>query len=85
MAFGAMSALAKNGLKVPEDVSVIDCDNLEIGRYFLSALSTLDVSAFKMGKYLMKELISKIENKSKTRKIVISAYVKRASVGRRKE
>lgn len=85
MAFGAMSALAKNGLKVPEDVSVIGCDNLEIGRYFLPALSTLDVSAFKMGKYLMKELISKIENKSETRKIVISAYVERASVGRRKE
>ena len=82
MAFGAISALHNNGVKVPEDVSVIGCDNLEIGRYFLPALSTLDVSTFKLGKYLMRELIAKIEKKSATRKVVISSYVERASVGK---
>ena len=85
MAFGAMSVLNKRGLKIPEDVSVIGCDNLEIGKYFLPALSTLDVSTFNMGKYLMKELISEIENKTETRKIVVSSYVERESVGKCKD
>ena len=85
MAFGAMSVLNKKGLKIPEDVSVIGCDNLEIGKYFLPALSTLDVSTFNMGKYLMKELISEIENKAETRKIVVSSYIERESVGKCKD
>lgn len=82
MAFGAMSVLHKEGYKIPDDISVIGCDNLEIGRYFLPSLSTLDVSAFKIGKYLMKELISKIENKNSVRKELVSSYIGRESVGR---
>lgn len=45
----------------------------------------LDVSTFNMGKYLMKELISEIENKTETRKIVVSSYVERESVGKCKD
>lgn len=81
MAFGAIRELNKKGLRVPEDISVIGCDNLEIGRYFVPSLSTLDVSSFEMGKYLMKTLIARIEKKSEPHKVVASSYIERESVG----
>ena len=85
MAFGAIRELNRKGYRVPEDISVIGCDNLEIDRYFIPSISTLDVSSFEMGRYLMKDLIAKIENKPKPYKVVASSYIERESVGKCKE
>lgn len=85
MAFGAIRELNKKGMSVPEDVSVIGCDNLEMGKYFIPALSTLDVSSFEMGKYLMKTLIARIENKPEPHKVITSSYLERESVGKCKK
>ena len=82
MAFGAIRELNRKGFKVPEDISVIGCDNLEIDRYFIPSISTLDVSSFEMGRYLMKDLIAKIENKPKPYKVVASSYIERESVAK---
>ena len=81
MAFGAIRELNKKGLRVPDDISVIGCDNLEIGRYFVPSISTLDVSSFEMGKYLMNTLIARIEKKPEPHKVVASSYIERESVG----
>lgn len=41
MAMGAIRALWENGLRVPEDVSVIGVDGLPMGTYFVPQLSTI--------------------------------------------
>ena len=81
MAFGAIRELKNRGLRVPEDVSVIGCDNVEMGKYFVPSLSTMDVSCFDMGKYMMKELIAKINHKQGQFKMASTVYVERESVG----
>ena len=40
-AFGAIKALTDNGLRVPEDVSIIGFDDLPTSRFFTPALTTL--------------------------------------------
>ncbi len=81
MAFGAIRELKNAGLRVPEDVSVIGCDNVEMGRYLVPSLSTMDVSTFEMGKYLMKKLITQINQKQGQCKRADAVYVERESVG----
>lgn len=81
MAFGAIRELKNRGLRVPEDVSVIGCDNVEMGRYFIPSLSTMDVASFEMGKHMMKELIAKINHKPEQFKMASTTYVERESVG----
>ncbi|RKF14448.1 LacI family DNA-binding transcriptional regulator [Alginatibacterium sediminis] len=41
MAFGAMSALADNGIRVPDDVSIVGFDNLIYGKYLRPKLTTI--------------------------------------------
>ena len=71
MAFGAIKELNKRGIG-PEKCSVIGCDNVKIGSYFVPSLSTLDTSSFEMGKYMMKTLIARIENKPEPHKVIVS-------------
>ena len=42
MAVGAMNAFRKEGLRVPEDVSVMDMDNANLSRMTLPALTTVN-------------------------------------------
>ena len=41
MALGAMAALREAGLRIPEDVSVVGFDDIEMGRYTMPALTTV--------------------------------------------
>lgn len=41
MAFGAISAVRKHGLRVPEDVSVVGFDDIRLARYFDPPLTTV--------------------------------------------
>ena len=43
MAMGAIKALTDRGLRVPQDVSLIGCDNLEFTVYIAPALTTIHV------------------------------------------
>ena len=48
IAFGAMKELKKNGFSVPEDVSILGMDNIDMSQYTNSSLSSIgeDVEAF---------------------------------------
>ena len=85
MAVGAMRELKKHGICVPEDVSMIGCDNIQIGQYFYPSISTVDIKPFETGKCMAKALIEKIEHKPATGRKVSSAYIERESVGDCKE
>lgn len=45
MALGAMEAIHQAGLRIPQDISVMGFDNIDVGRYCSPSLTTIGVSA----------------------------------------
>ena len=62
LAPGVYRALYEADLKIPEDVMVAGCDNLEIGKYLVPSLTTIELSRYEMGRTAAKNLISNIKN-----------------------
>lgn len=50
MAYGAIKAIHESGYRVPEDVSVIGCDDIESSQYFSPALTTVRQNIDKIGR-----------------------------------
>ena len=61
MAIGAMRALHNNGLRVPQDVSVMGFDGLPLGEYLIPQLSTVIQSARQMARRSVEILLEQIE------------------------
>lgn len=81
MALGASRAFREAGLSIPEDVSVVGCDNIRFGEYATPPLTTLDVSAQEMGRQIIYMLLQK-NNGSDTQKIhIVPQLVVRQSTG----
>ncbi len=51
IAIGAMKALTENGLRVPEDISIIGFDNSNVTNYTNPPLTTMDAPVYSMGLY----------------------------------
>lgn len=49
MAIGAMRAFFERGLRVPEDISVVGFDGIDLGRFQTPSLTTLAVDARDFG------------------------------------
>ena len=62
MAIGAIRALNDRGLKVPEDVSVMGFDGLQMGEYMLPRLSTVCQDPRELARRSVKILLEIIEN-----------------------
>ena len=67
MAIGAIRALKDNGLRVPEDVSVVGFDGLALGSFLVPKLSTVEQSVEKMAERSVDILLSCIEKKGGAR------------------
>lgn len=61
MAIGAIRALHNNGLRVPEDVSVMGFDGLALGSYLVPQLTTVAQSVQAMAQRSVEILIERIE------------------------
>lgn len=61
MAVGCYQAVHELGGKVPDDVSVIGFDGLEISKYIVPALTTIHQPSFDIGFYAAKFLVDKID------------------------
>ena len=61
MALGAIRALADAGKRVPEDISVVGFDGLQIGEYTLPRLSTVSQSVEQLVERSMNLLLEGIE------------------------
>ncbi|WP_226037779.1 substrate-binding domain-containing protein [Aquibacillus saliphilus] len=48
-AFGAIEAINDAGLRVPEDISVIGIDDIQLSKYFSPALTTINQNSYKLG------------------------------------
>jgi len=62
LAPGVYRALHEADLKIPEDVMVAGCDNLEIGKYLIPSLTTIELSRYEMGRTAARNLISNIKD-----------------------
>lgn len=60
VALGAYRALADQGLKIPEDVSVISCDQFFDAEYFVPRLTALDQHNELLGRSVISALLDKM-------------------------
>lgn len=72
MAIGAFEAIKERGLTIPEDISVIGFDNIEMASYVTPKLTTIKQDTEIMGNYAAELLMKQIGQKKKitTSKIV---------------
>ncbi|MBM3703042.1 MAG: LacI family transcriptional regulator, partial [Actinobacteria bacterium] len=71
-AISAIKALKESGVKVPEDISIIGFDGLEISRFINPTLTTIVQPRFEMGYKAMKMLLDKI-NKNPVESVELKA------------
>ncbi len=62
MAVGAYQAITRLGKKIPEDISVVGFDNLEIAQYIVPSLTTIAQPTFDIGFYAAKFMVDAIDN-----------------------
>ncbi|MEB1805901.1 MAG: LacI family transcriptional regulator [Bacillaceae bacterium] len=65
MAIGAITAIQEAGLKVPDDISIIGFDDIQIGRYMTPGLTTIKQDTTLIGKTAASLLIEQINSKEK--------------------
>jgi LacI family transcriptional regulator len=61
MAFGAMRAFADAGVRVPDDVSVVGHDDVEVAQSFIPRLTTVQVPKYRLGLESARALLELIE------------------------
>ncbi len=59
-AIGAMKALREAGRRIPEDVSLIGFDGIDLGQHVTPALSTIRVDATALGTIALKTLLERV-------------------------
>ena len=60
-AIGAVRALLEHNVRVPEDISVIGMDDIEMSRYLSPMLTTVHIPTEDMGKQAAKVIIDRME------------------------
>jgi LacI family transcriptional regulator len=61
-AIGAIRALQEHGLRVPEDVSVIGCDNIPVSEFIKPSLTTMKYPVHELGAESARILLEKLKN-----------------------
>lgn len=64
MAFGAMKALQENGLRIPQDVSVMGFDGIDLGQYWHPSLTTMATDKNAFGKKAFELLYASIKDET---------------------
>ncbi len=60
MAIGAMHALRRRGLRIPEDVSVVGCDDIELTRFTDPPLTSIRISFEDIGAAAVRLLLGRV-------------------------
>ena len=66
IAFGAIKALKENGIRIPEDISVVGFDDMPFCEMTEPPLTTIRVYKQNMGRFAVKRLIEKINDSLNT-------------------
>ena len=84
MAIGAMKALREAGIRVPDDVSVVGYDGIDIGTFVVPELTTIRQPFEEMAEKTCEILFDVIRHGAKHRKVIMKAQlVERQSVKRK--
>ena len=71
-AIGVIKAAQKRGLRVPDDISVVGFDNLDLSAMITPALTTIEQPSYQIGYQSCELLIEKIEKpQSESKKIIL--------------
>lgn len=84
VAIGAYKRFRQRGYSIPDDISVIGCDNIRILEYMHPALSSIDNKAFDTGRALMRSLMREIRGEPLQDTTIVCDFVNRSSVVRAK-
>ncbi|NOZ22376.1 MAG: LacI family transcriptional regulator [Planctomycetes bacterium] len=68
VAIGAMAYVRESGKRVPEDVAVVGFDDIQVGRYAATPLTTVSQPAEDVGKQAAKLLLDQIDGKEKRKR-----------------
>ncbi|MGP0585242.1 LacI family DNA-binding transcriptional regulator [Paenibacillus timonensis] len=84
LAIGALRALREHGLRVPEEVALIGCDDIEACRYVTPSLTTIRQNKEKLGRLAASLLFDLIHNQTVASSVVVEPeLVVRESCGSR--
>ncbi|MEQ6887789.1 substrate-binding domain-containing protein [Halomonas sp. CS7] len=61
VAIGAMRAAREHGLRLPDELSVVGYDDIELGRYLTPALTTVHQPVYELGAMASAQLIERLE------------------------
>lgn len=81
IAFGAIAALNRAGVKVPDDVAVIGYDNIVMGQYSNPPLTTISQDMMKAGRILVAKLLNAKSNKQLLSERLPTELIVRKSCG----
>lgn len=70
LAAGAIRAIIESGKKVPEDISVIGVDNIELAKIVTPTLTTMNIPKKEIGRMLVQQLMDQIRNESTIEKSI---------------
>ena len=84
-AIGVIYALAREGVRTPEDISVMGFDDNQIAEYYLPPLTTISQPQFDIGHKAFELLLDKINNQSCLERHILLPHrlVERGSVKKR--
>lgn len=69
MALAAISTIRQAGLSVPEDISIIGYDNIDLAAFFSPPLTTIHQPKKRLGKTAVKILMARLANKQSKQQI----------------
>lgn len=65
MAAGVYDYCYENNIRIPEDISIIGYDNVELSEYLIPKLTTCQINSGDIGKKSAKELLNKLQSEDK--------------------
>lgn len=75
MAIGASKAILSNGLKIPEDISVVGFDGMDYSLYFHPSITTIVQPVEEMGKKSIELLFDLLKNKKEHQHIILETVL----------
>lgn len=75
IAIGAISALVERGYKVPEEVSVIGVDNIELAKHANPPLTTINQDSYRMGRLAVKNMIQHLKGRKQAGAIELTQEI----------
>lgn len=84
-AFGCINALVAKGYRVPEDVSVMGCDDIEQSSNYRQNLTTIHTNFEKQGELVIEKLVAMIKEKEPGEVVQMESYLVERSTCKRVE